>query len=355
MRGWRIIFLLVLIILPLSAQIKDIVLSRVEIEVPTIKQMDKIAEQFEVLEKRGRFLEIIVPYKAIKKVEDISGFKARILEADIHAGISANAKDEYPSISQIEAKMKDWAKYNPSFVVLKKYGESTSKYPLLALKISDNPQKDEDEPEILLDAATHGDELITTIVLLRLIDKFVKGYGVDPQITKLVNEREIWIIPVVSPDGYSRRRRYVGSTDPNRDYPWPEKPNHKSIPCIHHLRTFFQERNIKGHISYHAYGQMIMYPWAYTRNSASDVKIFEKLTRAMAEFNGYRCGQISKIIYVAKGSSCDYYYWKHKTIALGIEIGHSKIPHGSAIDKAVNNNIKPAIYFIDAVGDVKSK
>ena len=53
-----------------------------------------------------------------------------------------------------------------------------------------------------------------------------------------------------------------------------------------------------------------MYPWAYTKEppTVSDLAKFEVIGKNIAAVNKYRVGQISKIIYVAKGSSADYWY-----------------------------------------------
>lgn len=335
------------LLLPVHAQLVEPVLSRVEIEASTVEQMDRIAERFEVLRHEGRFLEIIVPQSCIGEVESIAGFKATILEADIRDEVMRATDDEYPPIAEIEALLKKLAQDRPDFIKYECYGRSTGNYPLMALKFSDNPQLDEAEPAILVNAATHGDELITTKILLALIDKLAQGYGVDQRITRLIDENEIWIIPAVSAYGYANRSRYVGGTDPNRDYPWPEKPTHDSIPCIKHLRAFYEREKFNASIDYHAYGRMIMYPWAYTRDSAPGASKFDKLAGAMAAFNKYSYGQISKIIYVAKGSSCDYFYWKHGSTALAVEAGRSKIPHGAEIDAVIRENMDAAIYFLE--------
>lgn len=347
--GVRVVFaILVALGLPLWGQVPEPVLSRIEIEVPSVEQMDEIAARFEVLGCNGRFLEVIVPQASIGEVEDMAGFKARVMEEDIHAALRDPAvDDEYPTLQAIEIQLKKLAQEHPQFVKYECYGKATGDYPLMAVKLSDNPQLDEPEPAVLLDAATHGDELITTKFLLALLDNLVQGYGVDERITRLIDEREIWIIPAVSGYGYANRRRYVGSIDPNRDFPWPEQPTHDSIPCIHHLRQFYLRQQFNASIDYHASGEMIMYPWAYTRNSAPDAAKFDKLTGGMAAFNHYRYGQISKIIYIAKGSSADYFYWQQHSSALAIEVGRSKIPHGAEIDRVIGENMEPALYFIE--------
>ena len=321
------------------------VLSRIEIEVPSVAQMDQLAEHFEIIGRHGRFLEMIVPQSQLMRVEEIAGFKVRILEQDIYTGLP-RSRDEYPTMAELEKKLKKLAQ-DHGFIQFERYGSSTSGFPLMAIKLSGSAKQKEKKTALLITAATHGDEVITTLVVLAIIDKLVNSYGTDPKITKLINDRELWFIPVLSPDGYSKRRRYVGWTDPNRNFPWPEKPEVSSIPCIAGIRNFYAQKKFVASIDYHAYGQMIMYPWAYTRQAPADDPALNSLTKGMASSNHYRYGQISKVIYVAKGSSCDYFYWKFKSKALAIEVGRSKIPHGAEIDRVIAANMQSALYFLE--------
>lgn len=341
-------FLFVLLLLvPIQAQnaLDEPILSRIEIEVTSTADMDRLADKFEVLRKRDRFLEMIVPQKSLSEVEAIAGFKVRILENDIQSeGKSTLGRDEYPSYAQIEAQLKKYEADHPNFVKCEQYGTSGS-YPLLALKLSQNPAVEKNA--ILLTAATHGDELITTMLVLSVIEKLIQGYGVDERITSLINTREIWFIPAVSAEGYAKRSRYVGGVDPNRDFPWPDQPQHTSIACIAALRDFYAKEKFVASLDYHAYGEMIMYPWGYTRDAVPNESVFNKLTKEMAQFNQYSYGQISKIIYIAKGSSADYFYWKHNSKALASEVGQSKIPHGAEIQRVIAENMQAAIYFIE--------
>ncbi len=66
----------------------------------------------------------------------------------------------------------------------------------------------------------------------------------------------------------------------------------------------------------------------------------------MAAHNGFEFGQISKIIYVAKGSSADYYYWKFGTKSLGIEL--SQEGSSSLIPNPVKENLESTLTFIES-------
>jgi hypothetical protein len=76
---------------------------------------------------------------------------------------------------------------------------------IYAMKISDNPGVNEKETEILFMGEHHARELITATFTMDLIKTLTKGYAAgDPAIKKLVDNAEIWVMPVVNPNGYER-------------------------------------------------------------------------------------------------------------------------------------------------------
>jgi hypothetical protein len=77
--------------------------------------------------------------------------------------------------------------------------------PLYAMKISVNPGVNEKEPEVLFMGLHHGRELITATITMDLINILTKGYATgDPEIRGLVESAEIWVMPVINPNGYER-------------------------------------------------------------------------------------------------------------------------------------------------------
>ncbi len=76
-------------------------------------------------------------------------------------------------------------------------------------------------------------------MIRRLMHHVLDGYGSDPALTELVNETELWFVPVANPDGYDwtfepdqrlwRKNLHdndgdgvitpVDGVDPNRNYP----------------------------------------------------------------------------------------------------------------------------------------
>jgi len=94
--------------------------------------------------------------------------------------------------------------------------------PIMAVRLSDNAGIDEDEPAILLIGNIHGNEPLGVRVVLELIEVLTENYGLDPEITQIVDTFEIWIVPVLNPYGYERSRRKngpaCGGVDLNRNF-----------------------------------------------------------------------------------------------------------------------------------------
>ena len=123
---------------------------------------------------------------------------------------------------------------------------------ILAVKISDNVGLEESEPEVLIMALHHAREWTTSEIALSLAENLTAAYGSDPRVSWLIDNREIWIVPVVNPDGLdyaldtdewwrkNRRLNYDGSygVDLNRNYNGSEDGNPSGAwGGVGHLRS----------------------------------------------------------------------------------------------------------------------
>ena len=111
------------------------------------------------------------------------------------------AWNRYPTYDIYCEMMRYFADTYPEICKLDTIGATFSGYKLLAVKISDNVNDDETEPEFFLGGQMHGDELIGGMVCLRLIDKLLRDYGTDSEVTNLVDNMEIFINPLSNPEG----------------------------------------------------------------------------------------------------------------------------------------------------------
>jgi len=141
----------------------------------------------------------------------------------------------YPTYTAYLDLLSQFQSNYPELCKIDTIGVLSSGRLLLAAKISDNVASDEGEPEFLYTATMHGDETTGYVLMLHLMDYLLLNYGVDPRVTDMVNNMEIWINPLANPDGtyaggnntvYGATRYNGNGVDLNRNYPDPEDGPH---------------------------------------------------------------------------------------------------------------------------------
>ena len=101
-------------------------------------------------------------------------------------------------------------------------GSSVLGRSIRAIQIGDNPDLEEDEPEFRYISTIHGDEILGVEMCLYFVDDLTDNYGSDPDLTALVDGIDIWIVPLMNPDGFVSGSRYnAHGQDLNRDFPDP--------------------------------------------------------------------------------------------------------------------------------------
>ncbi|MBI4557813.1 MAG: carboxypeptidase regulatory-like domain-containing protein [Candidatus Hydrogenedentes bacterium] len=126
----------------------------------------------------------------------------------------------YHTYATLTTELQAQAAAYPEICRFSTLGQSVQGRELWALKITDNPDVEEDEPEFKYLATMHGDEPVGTETCMFLINRLLTDYGTDPRITDLINETEIWFVPLMNPDGLEIGWRFNANTlDLNRTFP----------------------------------------------------------------------------------------------------------------------------------------
>jgi hypothetical protein len=110
----------------------------------------------------------------------------------------------YAGAGGLKEEFEQVAAENPGITKLVSYGQSVNGQDIVALKVSKNAArlKDGKKPAVLYLGAQHAREWITPEMVRRLMKLVVDSYGSDREITKLVDQNELWFVPVANPDGY---------------------------------------------------------------------------------------------------------------------------------------------------------
>jgi murein tripeptide amidase MpaA len=201
------------------------------------QQMTLLKMHLDVMHATQTFYEIVTNSEEVAQLKN-AGFDVEIIHEDMVAMYQSRFPDKdksgYLTLSQINAELYFYHLMYPDITTERiSIGQSLEGREIYAIKISDNPDVDEDEPEVFFNAAIHAREVITPLVLLHFMDHLLSNYGTDPEITALVDEREIWLVPVVNADGYQY----------NVDYAWPgaaaTRPTAERVLFPSQRRRFF--------------------------------------------------------------------------------------------------------------------
>ncbi|MCK9219375.1 MAG: carboxypeptidase regulatory-like domain-containing protein [Bacteroidales bacterium] len=234
------------------------------------------------------------------------------------------------------------------------WGTSMGGRQLAALKISDNVNTDEPEPEIMFDGGIHGDEVGGAQNIILFARDLCTGYGNDQTITDLINSREIWLYLMVNPDGRVSMSRYNNNmVDCNRDagYMWNGEGNSTgafSQVETKALRNCIFDNQFVVYTNYHSGTVTLSFPWSYRSNQARDYVHINQIASAYAATSGYtnlQYGQGYNIMYAINGSTKDTQYGSLGNVGWSIEISTDKQPPSSQIMTFYNDN-KPAMLEI---------
>jgi len=265
------------------------------------------------------------------------------------------------------------SKYPDLISAKESIGTSIEGRELWMVKISDNPNVNEDEPEVLYTAIHHAREPAGLMQMLYYMYYVLENYESSELVQTIVDNREMYFIPVVNPDGYvyneqnnpngggmwrKNRRDNGGSygVDPNRNYgymwgydnngssPYPGDDTYRgtapfSEPEIAAVRDFCEDNEFKIALNYHTYSNLLLYTWGWTPEACEDDAIYEAYSILMTQDNHYTYGPGSTTIYPTNGGSDDWMYGeqgtKGKILAYTPELGGGDDGFYCSVDRII--------------------
>jgi carboxypeptidase D len=272
----------------------------------------------------------------------------------------------YPTYEEIVADLVLLEDTYPALCRLESIGQSVLGRELYFLKITDNPEVEEAEPEFKYIATMHGDEPLGTILCINLIHRLLEDYGTDARIAELVNSTEIRIMPVMNPDGYSGNPRYrfnANNRDLNRVFPDPiEDPNNTTTgrqPEVAAMMNYEFSHSSTFSANLHG-GEIVMnYPFDHTFDLCPDNDLFYYLSRIYADRNSAMFANNSfpfdhgvvrgAVWYVIDGGMQDWNYWWMGCNEITIELNKTKTPAASQLVPQWNLNEEAMLSYMEQV------
>jgi PKD repeat protein len=283
--------------------------------------------------------------------------------------------DTYPTYSQYVGMMNTFATTYPNLCRLDTLGTSINGRYILALKITDNPDTDENEPEFLYSGTMHGDEATGYVLFLRLANYLLSNYGTIPRVTNIVNNTELWICPNTNPDGTyyggdntvtGARRNNANNIDLNRNFPDPRAGQHPDgnawQPENIIMMNFANAHDFVMAANTHGGAEVVNYPWdtwTTSGNLHADDNWWEYVSHEYADTAklyapaGYFTDVTSSGIteggdwYVITGGRQDYMNWYHLCREFTLEISLTKLVAASTLPNYWNYNYRSMLNYLE--------
>lgn len=309
--------------------------------------------------------------------------------------------EAYHTLDDAEFYIKELANDHIGLAKIFNVGKSYEDREIMALKISNSPEENApDKTESLFIGMHHSREWISVEVTLHLARFLLENYETNERVRNIVDQSEIWIIPVLNPDGYkyswdrerfwrkNRRKNYDNTygVDLNRNYDfhWGEAGTSKNTrddtycgtepfseletqtirDLVGDVREDKQPKNnwidcFDGGISYHSFSQLILYPYGHSTDKTPHHELLHTIASRMAEIiesetgNVYEAKQASGL-YPASGGTDDWFY---EATGGNTFFTFELPPDGSnhngfdlpaeAIEDTVRENIPAALYYLE--------
>lgn len=239
------------------------------------------------------------------------------------------------SFPQIVSQLKKWNKEAPKITEFGTYGRTQNGTEIPYLRIGKKTG-----PKVLITSSIHGNEHLCAMTTMGVMGTFISSYNVDKEITKLLQERDVYYVPVISPESFIRNQRYDLGLDPNRNWNNPNLQERNSIPSIQALKDFHTKEKFKAMMSCHNYGKVYLHPWGYSRIRSGNDADFKRILGAMSRETGYGVEQ------TYRQSAPPYYgyeadwFLKHGALAFVNEIGTRFVAIRGEIEHEVDVNLK---------------
>jgi carboxypeptidase T len=309
-------------------------------------------------------------------------------------GFSYGSMGGFYTLDEVWSKIDEMVSNYPNLISVKdSIGASYENRPIYAVRISDNPNVNEDEPEVLYTALHHAREPESMMQMMYFMFYLLENYGTDAEATYLVDNREMYFIPVVNPDGYY----YNQTTDPNGGGNWRKnrRPNADSTtygvdlnrnygfewgydnlgssgvsssltyrgagpfsePETETIRQYCINHDFKLALNYHSYSNLLITPWGYIPEPTPDSIFYFEIASDMTQYNNYRWGYSAEIIYAVNGDSDDWFYGeqteKNKIYAMTPEVGNGNDNFWPTEDRIIplaEENVYPNLYLAWVAG-----
>ena len=294
----------------------------------------------------AKFLELGIPYTILPHPGQVD---EKLLRPEGSGKGDRTTWDFYPTYQEYLDFMNGFATQYPGICKVVTIGTTTQGRQLLAVKISDNVNGEDAEPQFFYTSSIHGDETTGYVLTMHLIDYILSNYGTNQSITNLVDSTEIFINPLANPDGtyhggnnsVSGAIRYNANyVDLNRNYPDPAAGPHPDgeewQPETVAFMAFADSNHFAISGNFHGGTEVLNYPWDTWAKLTADDDWWKYICREYVDtvhlysgpgyFSGFDNGITNGYAwYTITGGRQDYMNYFQNCREVTMEISNTKL------------------------------
>lgn len=278
--------------------------------------------------------------------------------------------DTWPTYTEIGTTLSARETTYPTMCKRYDLGTTLGGRHLWALKITSNVNVEADKPEFRYVSTLHGDEIVGVKMCMNLIDYLLTNYGTVPRCTNIVDNVELWILPLANPDGYDRasRTRYNNNgEDLNRSFPEgggtsPEPNNTYGRELeVQAIMNWGFAHSFTCSANFHGGSLVVNYPYDNdppiqdgADAPSPDDDVFEYIS---TQYSYYNSPMYNGSFYHGITNGCDWYQitgglqdYSYRYLgdnAVTIELGNTKEPAASEIPTFWSNNRDSMLSYIE--------
>ncbi|MEW5807449.1 MAG: M14 family zinc carboxypeptidase [Acidobacteriota bacterium] len=306
---------------------------------------------------------------SVTPIPDEAKIAAEREAASAAPGAKPPQPPSYHTYATLTEELHQIAQDHPGITRLYSIGKSVQNRDLWMMKITKNPDLEEDEPEVRYIAAMHGDEVVGKENCINFINLLTDNYGTDPRITNIVDTMEVWVLPSMNPDGTEMHMRYNANyVDLNRDFPDqfedPVDSTEGRQPETAAVMNWGYAHSTLLSANFHGGAVVANYPYDGTASHASvynptdDDPFFVSISRTYADnnpsmvtsnsdpaFNNGICNGADW--YVIYGGLQDWNYVWHGGHEITVEVTQNKWPPADELPAHWNDNKESMLAYIE--------
>jgi carboxypeptidase T len=380
------------------------------------EELNNLAARYDILQvnQEPKFVYILLSTTEVTSLQqagyrvEIDAAKTKLLTQP-HPALPGQGPDTIPgypcyrTVEETYTSMQNIATAHPDMAAIYDIGYSWTRvhsgypygYDILALRLSNTKfGKMSDKPTFFLMAEIHAREYVTAETAMRYAEYLINNYGIDPDITWLLDYFRVFIVTMTNPDGRKIAEQGIlwrknvdnlnGCTDPNSwgtdlnrnhtfkwnhggssPYPCDETymgPSAGSEPEVQAIESFvltlFPDQRGPGDtdpapsdttgvfITLHSYAQVVLYPWGWTSAPAPNSTQLATLGRKFGFFNQYQvCQSNSNCMYPTSGTSDDWSYGTLGIASYTFEMGTDFFESCASFESTTYPQNLPALIY----------